>query len=215
MLPFIPFAQDIQESLMTDACTITRNGSVVYDSIPCRVHHERLFTETPDPQDANTRSTFEWAWTMPAGTLVQVADVVTKDGSSISSIIGEVMLGGTWETAARAWGTSPKDAVQPTTITLMRYNSGTDEFDSVGSFVVTIHYDRNLPEETPARYSPTGSASYKGGTVAGTLSFTPQVGDRFNIGTNPIIPASIVYVLPNQPQRVEARFEAEISGHRL
>lgn len=213
VLPFIQAGRALQERLMTDTAEISlADGTIIAASVACRVHHERLFSETPDPIDANTRSMFEWVWTFPAGTNVEVGYYIRKPAWDRYTIVGEVMKDGTWEMATRAWATEPKDAVQITEIELWRYSEIADDLVSVGTFNVRIHYDRNLPEETPARYSPTTVASYKGGTVVGDLDFDVEVGDRFAIGD---YPATISHILPFQPQRIEARFEMDVSGDRM
>ena len=216
VLPYVAVGKALQESLMTDTCTIMRNGSVVATDVRCRFHSFRLFTETPDPTDANTRSMSEWGWTLPLGTDVAIGDTIFN--ADVSTIAGEVLHKfDTWGMAIRVQATMPKDAIADTAITLYRFNDDTEVWDDIGDYMVAIHYDRNLPTETPPRFAPAGTALYKGGTVVGDLDFVPKNGDRFTLinDAGEKLPCVVQFLLPGQPQRHEARFEIDVAGPRM
>jgi hypothetical protein len=214
-LQFVSPMRALQESLMTDRCTVSRHGVTIQADIPCRVHKDRLFSEPGDPQDANLRSTQEWGVTMPANTAVNVGDdvIFATFNRDISIIVGEVLQGDTWEIATRVWGTEPKVATPEVTVTLWRYDPNIDEWAEEGDVTGNIIYDRNQPEEAPVRYSPAGQAMYKNGALIVPLDSDPMptTGDRFDLlGYS----AAVTMVLPAQPQHVEARFRLDISGDR-
>jgi hypothetical protein len=195
----------------TESCRIVRNGTVIATNVPCRLHNARLFTETPDPQDANVRSMAEWGWTLPLGTDVDWGDYIELSDGSLSTIAGEVLKWDTWATAIRVWATRPKVVVRDTQITLVRPNDTNDDLQIVGTYWVNIIYDRNQPEEVPIRFSPQGHTLSKGGIVIGDLAFPARSGDLFEYSG---LQCRIEYVLPGQPQHIEARFTADISGVR-
>lgn len=207
---FTPMLKSIQEATMTDRCKITREGVVVLSDIKCRVTNSRLFTEPGDPQDANMRSTREWGWTLPIGTDVRVADEISKMDGSLACIIGEVISGDTWQVATRAWGTIPKTATPHVTITLVRLDEGgTDDWVEIGSYDVQVVWDRFAPKDTPLRYAPAAHAEYKGGWVIGNMDFPARIADRFMLDGRAGV---ITHVAALQPQRIEAKFELDISG---
>jgi len=211
VLPVIPRGIALQESLMTDKAIIARNGIVIVSKVKCRVTASRLLTDTPDPSDANTRIMAEWGWTLPLGTDVEVGDTIAKYDGSLSTIAGEVLKDDTWATAIRVWATRPKDAVALSHIDLYRFDNATETWEFVSAHDVHIHFDRNMPVETPPRYAPAGISLTKGGVVAGPLDFQPQTGDRF---VHDGFPCVITSVMPGQPQRTEAAFSMDISGPR-
>lgn len=215
VLPHLPVGRALQDALMTDTCDIfDLSGAQVGTAVPCRIHHSRLFTATPDPNDANLRDLAEFGLTVPLGTDVDLGYTLEFNGLSV--IAGEVLKHDTWATAIRIWASRPKDAVGTQTITLWRLNDTTEEWDDIGDFSVRIHFDRNLATQTPVRYSPANTAMYKGGTVIGDLNFPVTGGDRFTIGSGANTLACVVdYVLPGQPQRIEAHFQVDVSGPRL
>lgn len=211
----LPALREMQASLMTDRCTLIRNGIPIETDIPCRVHKDRLFTEPGDPQDANLRSTQEWGITMPVATPALVGDTVifSTTNRAISVIAGEVLQGDTWETATRIWGTEPKIPTPEVIVTLWRYDPDTDDWAEEGDVTGNIVYDRNAPEEAPVRYAPGGQAMYKNGTLIVALNAdpSPKTGDRFDLFG---YAATVTMVLPGQPQHTEARFRLDISGDR-
>lgn len=209
IITYLDRLRSLQESLMTDTCRIVRDGIEIADDVPCRLSAQRLFTEPGDPSDANMRSMLEWAWTLPWDQDVQPGDYVELTDGSLSTIIGEVLNKDTWKVATRCFGTRPKQATPNITIALYRYQSGADDWILHDTFEVRIVYDRNAADETPVRYSPASSSRLKAGWVIGDLSFDPEVGDRFTIGGQA---AYIIEVLPEQPQRVEAKFELDLGG---
>jgi hypothetical protein len=213
VVPYLSVLRAAHSALLTDSCTIYRNGVQVGGIIPCRIHSSRLLTETPDPTDANTRSLSEWGWTLPMGTNVQIGDEIRKADGTLNTIVGEVLHSqDTWGLAVRVWSSKPKDAVALTAITVKRFNETTETWSTLGTFNVRIHYDRNLPTETPVRFSPAGTTLYKSGVVAGDMTFDVQPGDRFKHNGLAYV---IDFRLPDQPQRKEARFEVDVSGARM
>lgn len=213
VMPYLDILRSAHQSLLTDSCTIWREGVQVGGVIPCRIHSSRLLTETPDPTDANTRSLSEWGWTLPHGTDVEIGDEIRSGDGELITIAGEVLhTMDTWGLAVRVWSSRPKDAVALTTITIKRFNETTETWSTFGTFDVRIHYDRNLPTETPVRFSPAGTSLYKSGVVAGDMTFDVRPGDRFKHNNMPYV---IEFRLPDQPQRKEARFEVDVSGARM
>lgn len=211
-LPFVAPLSALQNRLMTDTCRIVRNGSVLTSSVPCRVHKDRLFTEPADPQDANFRSMQEWGFTLPTGTDVRIGDEMRLLEHGISAVIGEVLPYDTWQIALRVWGTEPKLATPSIAVVLWRYSPSLDDWQALPSQEVQLIYDRNQPEESPVRYVPAGRAVYKNGALVGGLDFDVAIGDRFTVDG---YAASITMVLPEQPQRIEARFRLDMSGDRI
>jgi hypothetical protein len=159
------------------------------------------------------RSMREWGWTIPWSykELVRVGDYIEKMDGSLSTIAGEVLKDDTWATAVRIWATRPKSAVGDTSIILIRYQEGIDDYQPVGTYLVKVHYDRNQPVEVPTRFATQGQTLYKGGSVIGDLDFDVQQGDRFALDG---YQCTVEYVLPQQPQWIEARFVIDISGAR-
>lgn len=209
VLAYIPQLRAVQEALMTDRVQIVRRGVIVANNVPARITSSRLFAEPADPHDANLRSTSEWGFTLPFGTSVRVSDTIEKTDGSLSAIVGEVVDGDTWELAVRVWATKPKSATPTTDVTLYRYQSGIDDWSSIGTFAVQIVFDRVAPTATPIRYAPAGRSSYQGGTLIGTLTFTPQIDDRFTLDGFACV---ITQVLPQQPQHREAKFIMDEGG---
>lgn len=209
--PMLAPLRAIQRALMTEECAIKRDGSLIA-TVACRKHKDRLFSEPGDPQDANLRSTQEWGFTFPEGTDVEVSDTVEGPDGSPSIIVGEVLRGDTWEIAVRVWGTEPKTATPHTTVTLWRYDSDDDDWAEAWTGDVQVVYDRNKPIESPVRFVPAGRSVYKGGAIVGPLDMDVRVGDRFTLDG---FAANITYVLPEQPQRVEAHFDLDVSGPRI
>lgn len=216
VLPYLPSLRAVQTNLMTDRVQVVRDGDVVYEDVPARVVSSRLFSEPGDPHDANLRSTQEYGFTIPyTYTGVRVADVIEQldvdDNVILSVIAGEVLAGDTWSTAIRIWGTRPKLATPTTSVTLWRFDTGTDDYIEYETFDVQVVFDRVQPEETPLRYAPAGRSSYQGGVLVGDLTFTPAVDDRFALGAYGCI---IDAVMPIQPQHIEAHFKMDMSGVR-
>lgn len=213
VLTYLPQLRALQAMLMTDRCSIWRQGVLLQMDHPCRVHKDRLFSETGDPQDANLRSMQEWGVTLPPDTDVMIGDVVVFPtfNRDISVIVGEVLQGDTWETATRAWGTEPKLATPEVTVTLWRYDPDVDDWLEADVITGNIVYDRNQPVEAPVRFSPAGQAMYKNGTFVVPLGTDIRVGDRFTLYD---LAAVVTMVLPGQPQHIEARFSLDISGER-
>ena len=200
-----------QEELMTNTLDVYRDGSLHLSGVPCRVTSNRLFAEPADPYDANMRSMAEWGFTCPAGTDVQVADRVlcVSQGLTLDLAVGEVVAGDTWETAVRFWCNKPKTATPSVTVTLLRYNPTTDDWDALPPQKVQLVYDRNAPEATPFRYSPAVRTSWKAGWFIGDLDFDVLVEDRFALDGYAGV---VTQVLPEQPQRIEAMFQLDFGG---
>lgn len=204
------------EQLLTDRCTIVRQGVPFKADVACRTHKDRLFSEPGDPQDANVRSMQEWGITLLTGTGSRIGDTITFTDKSIdapiSIIVGEVLSGDTWQIMERAWGTEPKISTPEITVTLWRYDPFTDDWAEIDPPVTgNIVYDRTSPEATPIRYSPAGQALYKDGTFIVPLGTDIRNGDRFTIEG---LSAVIWQILPGQPQHIEAKFRLDISGDR-
>lgn len=212
----VPAFRALQAMQATSVCTVTRNGVVVYSDIPCRKHKERLFSEPPDPQDANMRSMQEWAITFGDVYALRVGDTVSWGAMSV--IAGEVNGAGEGDLdiVTRVWATEPKTSTPTFVLTLFRFDpdapgAPADGFIQVGPFDVQIVYDRNQPAATPLRYSPAAQSEAKGGWIVADLALDIQPGDRFSLGDFACV---VDHVLPLQPQRTEARFTMDISGAR-
>jgi hypothetical protein len=219
----LPRLRAAQERLMTETCSVLRDGLVAVSDIPCRTHHARLFTATPDPQDANTRDLTEIGLTIPERyhDQVFVGDTFRlHDHNDLEVIAGEVLKHDTWRTAIRIWASEPKDAVDLTEIRLYRLFPPTEEWQHVGTYTVHVHFSRNMPEEIPIRYSQQGATLNKDGTIASQNGVVMDVraGDRFTLPNpadiNKPYPCVIQYVLPTQPQRTEAAFTMDVGGPR-
>lgn len=209
VLSYVPMLRTVQEQLMTDRVRIVRVGDVIANNVPCRITAARLFAEPADPHDANLRSVSEWGFTLPSGTDIAVSDAIEKTDGSLSAIVGEVVSGDTWETAVRVWATRPKSATPTVTVTLWRYQSGLDDFSQIGTYDVQVVFDRVSPRSTPIRYAPAGRSTYQGGTLIGDLDFTAEVDDRFTLDG---LACVVTQVLPQQPQRIEAKFIMDEGG---
>lgn len=218
VLPFVARGRALQERLMTDRCRVQRDTGadvvVVADDIPCRIHKDRLYSEPGDPQDANFRSTQEWGFTLPVGVDVAIADYMECPDKGVSVIVGEVLHKYTWQMATRVWGTEPKVSTPTAIVPFSRYDPVLDDWDVLGDLAVQVVYDRNQPSSTPVRFVPGGRAVYKGGAfiVAKDAAFMPRQGDRFTLDG---LGGHVEYVLPEQPQHVEVRFQIDISGERM
>lgn len=211
--PYLPTLRDAQRRLMTDRMDVVRNGVAVYEAVPCRATSNRLFAEPADPKDANMRSMAEWGITYPVSYDLAVGDHLTIVTSlmTIEVIVGEVVEGDTWQVAGRAWGNRPKVATPQIAVTIFRFDYDSEIWQELPEQLVNLVYDRNQPRSTPVRFAPGGHASYQGGWLIGGPDFDVQIEDRFTIDD---IGAVIVEVLPQQPQRCEARFVMDITGVR-
>lgn len=209
---FTPYLRSIQESLMSERCRILRNGVEIATNVHCRKTSSRLFAEPPDPSDANMRSMQEWGWTVPLGTDVEIGDTVELMDGSLSTIAGEVMKDDTWASAIRIWATRPKTSTPHTSVTLWRFSDADEEWQEVDTFDVQIVWDRNRPTDTPLRYAPAARTTYKGGWIIGDADLDVRVSDRFSLDGKA---AFVTDVAPFQPQRVEAKFQLDISGANL
>lgn len=210
----VPYMKRFQESLMTETCTVYRDGAIVLTNVSCRVFSDRLLADVGDPQDANMRSIASYGFTLPTNTDVRVGDRVVVNrasGTIVDIIVGEVVEGDTWEVAMRAWGNRPKLATPRIDIILWRWNGDIEDYVVLPAQKVNIVYDRNEAVEPTIRYSPAGQSSIRGGWLVGDLAFDVDVGDRFTTGGSG---GTITEVLPHQPQRIEARFELDTSGLR-
>lgn len=218
VLPYLTRGRALQLALMTDTCKISSvlNGALtqIATNVPCRIHSQRLFTETPDPTDANTRSNSEWAWTLPYNQDVQIGYWIELLGGNLTTIVGEVLNKDTWKMATRAFASIPKDAVGAITIEVYRPNDAMpDAFDHISPLTVTVHYSRNQPTTTPVRFSPGGISVQKTGIlICQNLSAVIRAGDRFQIDGFACV---VTYVLPKQPQHLEIGFNMDISGERI
>jgi hypothetical protein len=212
VVAYLPLLRAQQAKLMTETVRIVRGGVVLHNNVPARITQQRMFTEPGDPNDANLRSTQEYGVTIPyTYTGVRVSDIVERIDGSLSIIVGEALTTDTWITAVRLWGTSPKTATPHVSVTLWRYQPNIDDYVAFGPYDVQVVLGRNQPAEVPARFSPAAQSASQGGTLIGGMGFAPEVDDRFTLEGRSCV---IDYVLPIQPQRVEARFVMDVTGTR-
>lgn len=196
-----------QESLMTDSCVVSRNGSNVAwprnnsTTIPCRVGYVHTFPAAADPQDARAKDLSVMAVTMPHDFPVIVSDVLTWSGDTL--IVGETNRPQTWLIASRAYVTKQKTAVSTVPITFYRRDFDTGNNAVVATYNVKIIFNKEEAVEVPSRYSLVAGASFKSITII------------FPDGINPIVTKDDTFeyegrfgfiqsIVPNQPLRVEA-----------
>jgi hypothetical protein len=218
VIPFrgnLPLLRATQEALMIDTCQVTRLGVLVAwprtgaTSVPCRLGEERTFAEPADPYDANIRSLSEWALTLPWDMVVVESDKLSVPAKALELIAGDTNQPQTDLIALRVYATKPKAAVQWVSLTLYRDTDKDGIWSPIPLQTVQVFFDRVEPLEVPLRYSPAARTRYQGGRFAKEPPFNVLKDDSFKLNG---FSGVITDVLPNQPQRIEARFRLDLGG---
>jgi hypothetical protein len=221
--PDVALLRRVQRGLMDQTCLIANLtgtpvgwhdpslGRIVYP-IPCRTHQQITNADSPDPEDADTRSLANWRFTVPHDVDVRMAYRVQFTGhlgEPLEGSVGEELDHDTWKIATRFAITNPKLAVPQTMLVLWRDVGNDGTWVALPAQPVRIVYDRLQPEETQGRFSPAAFSSRKGGRIIGPLGMDVTVGDRFKLSDAPGI---IVAHLPGNPDITEVRFTLDIGG---
>ena len=157
-----------------------------------------------DSQDASTSSTFAWNITLAHDADVQVADLLTVEGSDAGPLVvgADRSYGApSYRTATRVQCTRQGVATASQSIILIRRDTtglATDQAAQRFQVVLSNYQPRELATET-------GAARYIEGTLIGAPGANVRVSDRFVL-SEPVAGAGEITAVRDGADQVEATF---------